>query len=201
MGKTVKKDYYFDEPGEQNTDIVVEAVKERVTSTGIRYVVVASNSGQTALKFAEALKGKITVVCVTGAPYRREWNMAWPTLSDVVRTKMQSLGVIIVEKSPYVFHNSVLESGKWDSFGAEQIIRETLYAFGQGLKVAVEVVLMAVECGHLDPYQDVIGVGGTARGADSAATIHATYPAEIFSKDAGKKLEIREIIAMPLKKR
>ncbi|MFB3888279.1 MAG: hypothetical protein ACE14S_02235 [Candidatus Bathyarchaeia archaeon] len=198
--RITREDYYFQEPGEQNTNDVVEAVKKRVCSTGIRYVVVASNSGSTALKLAQALGEQAVVICVTGAPYRREWSMKWPTLQDEARKKLEDLGVVVVDKAPYAFHNSVMESGMWSCFDAEQIIRETLYAFGQGLKVAVEVVLMAVETGNLDPYQDVIGVGGTGRGADSAAVIRATYPATIFSKDLKKKLEIREIIAMPLKK-
>jgi len=76
-------------------------------------------------------------------------------------------------------------------------MRETFYTLGQGFKVAVEVVLTAVACGLLEPYQDVIGVGGTSRGADTALVLRATYPATVLSKDPRKRLEIREIIAMP----
>ena len=48
---------YFDRPGGQNTDAVVEAVRERCEELRIKHVAVASNSEETALKLWEALKG------------------------------------------------------------------------------------------------------------------------------------------------
>jgi len=53
---TVKEIVYFDRPGPQNTDAVMEAVKKRREELGIGYVVVASNSGETALKLWNELK-------------------------------------------------------------------------------------------------------------------------------------------------
>jgi hypothetical protein len=65
------------------------------------------------------------------------------------------------------------------------------------VKGCVEAVLIAVACGSVSPYRDVIGVSGTARGADTAIILRATYPASIFTNEKEKRLEIREIIAMP----
>jgi hypothetical protein len=200
MGKIVREDYYFDEPGKQNTDDVIEAVKKRVEATGIRFVIVASTSGETALKFARALKGKAQVVCVSESPYRREWDQEWPCLKQEYRFELEKLGVIVLDKIPYVFHNSLLEGSRWETAFPELLIKETLYSFGQGLKVAVEVAFQAVCCGVIEPYQDVIAVGGSWSGADTAIIVRATYPAAMFSKDKNKRLEIREIIAMPRKK-
>lgn len=197
MDKQIRENYYFDKPGPQNTNDVVKIVEKRVESTGIKYVVVASISGETALNFARVLVGKASVICVSGAPYRREWKLEWPCIKPEYRTKLEKLGVPIMDTAPYVFRSSVLEGSRWTAVFPELLVREVLYCFSQGLKVAVEVVLMAVASGLLEPYQNVIGVGGTVRGADTAAVIKATYPAMVFSKDAKKKLEIREIIAMP----
>jgi hypothetical protein len=80
-------------------------------------------------------------------------------------------------------------------------VKETLYCFGQGMKVAVDVALTAVSCGYVAPYQDVIGVGGSGKGADTAIILRATYPASLFDKDPAKRLEIKEIIAMPIAKK
>jgi len=75
MAKVVKRQvYYFDEPGEQNTELVIEAVSQRLEAGGIRKVVVASTSGETAAKFARSLNGKAELLCVSEAPYRREWG-------------------------------------------------------------------------------------------------------------------------------
>jgi hypothetical protein len=202
MGKMIKRQvYYFDEPGEGNTQWVIEAVSQRLAAGGITKVVIASTSGKTAVEFARSLKGKAELVCVSESPYRREWGEQWPCLKQTFRRELEKLGVAIVDRAPYVLHSSVLEAARWPDTSAERLVKETLYSFGQGMKVAVEVALTAVSCGYVTPYEDVIGVGGSSKGADTAIVLRATYPASLFDKDPAKRLEIREIIAMPLSKK
>jgi len=202
MSKMVKREvYYFDEPGEGNTELVIEAVSQRLESGGIKKVIVASTSGETAAKFARKLKGRAELICVSEAPYRREWGEEWPCLKQEFREELGRLSVAIVDRAPYVFHNSVLEAARWASMFPERLVKETLYCFGQGVKVAVEVALIAVSCGYVVPYEDVIGVGGSGKGADTAIVLRATYPASLFDKDLAKRLEIKEIIAMPTSKK
>jgi hypothetical protein len=202
MGKVIKRQvYYLDEPGEKNTKLVIEAVSQRLEVSGIRTVIVASTSGETAVAFARSLKGKAELICVSEAPYRREWGEEWPCLKQEFKQELEGLGVTIIDKAPYIFHNSVLEAAKWPSAFPERLVKETLYSFGQGMKVAVEVALTGVSCGYVTPYEDVIGVGGSSKGADTAIVLRATYPASLFDKDPAKRLEIREIIAMPISKK
>lgn len=202
MGKVIKREvYYFDEPGEENTQLVIEAVSWRLEAGGIKKVIVASTSGETATQFARSLKGKAELLCVSEAPYRREWGEEWPCIKQEFRQELERLGVTIIDKAPYVFHNSVLETAHWSGAFPERLVKETLYCFGQGMKVAVEVVLIGVSCGYVTPYEDVISVGGSGKGADTAIMLRATYPACLFDKDPAKRLEIREIIAMPVGKK
>jgi hypothetical protein len=202
MGKMVKRQvYYFDEPGEGNTRLVIEAVCQRLEAGGIKKVIVASTSGKTATEFARSLEGKAELICVSEAPYRREWGESWPCLEQEFRRELERLGVAIIDKAPYVFHNSLLESARWSGTFPERLVKETLYCFGQGMKVAVEVVLTGVSCGYVTPFEDVIGVGGSGKGADTAIVLRATYPACLFDKDPTKRLEIKEIIAMPIFKK
>ena len=200
MVKMLREDYYFEEPGEQNTHDVIEAVKKRLPATGIKHVVVASTRGKTAVKFAEALGNQVCLISVSEPQYIREWGSEWPIIDPTHRKRLEELGVTVLDKAPYVFHSSVLENSKWSQVTPETLMREVFYTMGQGFKVAVEVVLTAVACGVLEPYQDVIGVGGPSRGADTALMLRATYPATVLSKDPSKRLEIREIIAMPRNK-
>jgi len=59
MSKMVKRQvYYFDESGEQNTQWVIEAVSRRLEIGGIKQVIIASTSGETAVAFARRLKDK-----------------------------------------------------------------------------------------------------------------------------------------------
>lgn len=193
--------YYFDEPGEENTQLVIEAVSQRLEAGGVNQVIVASTSGETAAKFARKLKGKAEIICVSEAPYRRERGEEWPCLKQKLRRELERLGVAIIDRAPEIFHHSVLEAARWSDAFPERMVRETLYCFGQGMKVAVEVALIAVSCGYVPPYQDVIGVGGSGSGADTAIVLRATYPACLFDKDPAKRLEIKEIIAMPISKK
>lgn len=202
MSKIVKRQvYYFDTPGADNTRFVVEAVSQRLEAGGTTKVIVASTSGETAVEFVHKLKGKAEFFCVSGAPYRREWGEGWPCIKEEYRQELDRLGVTVIDKAPYVFHSSVLEAAEWSGAFAERLVKETLYCFGQGMKVAVEVVLMAVAGGYVTPYEDVISIGGSGKGADTAIVLRATYPACIFDKDPSKKLEIKEIIAMPVSKK
>jgi len=202
MSKMIKRQvYYFDESGEENTQWVIEAVSHRLEVGGISQVIIASTSGETAVAFARSLKGKAGLICVSEAPYRREWGEEWPCLKREFRQELENLEVTIMEKVPYVFHSSVVEAARWPNISPEQLVKETLYSFGQGMKVAVDVALTAVSCGYVAPYQDVIGVGGSGKGADTAIILRATYPASLFDKDPAKRLEIKEIIAMPIAKK
>jgi hypothetical protein len=202
MSDVVKREvYYFNEPGDRNTDLVVEAVVKRLEAGGVSKVIIATTSGETGVKFARSLQGKCELVCVSEAPYRHEaWGERWPCLQEGYKQELEQLGAVVVDQAPYVFHSSVLEKSMWGAVSPEQLVKETLYSFGQGLKVAVEVALIAVSCGYVPPYEDVIGVGGSGKGADTAIVLRPTYPAAMFTKETNKRLEIREIIAMPISK-
>jgi hypothetical protein len=189
---------YFEDAGKHNTDRVAEAVVRRLAEGDIRAVVVSSTTGYTARTFADALQGHddVTLISVAEAALIREWGSEYPTLTPDTKEDLERRGVIVADKVSYVFHNSPFDYSKWQVPTPEEIVRETLYAFGQGLKVAVEVVLIAVTMGLL-PYQDVIAVGGTHRGVDTAIVMNATYPNHIFSQDAAKRLRIHEVLCKP----
>lgn len=200
MGKIVREDFYFDSPGKSNTRDVIEAVKKRLNEVSVEYVIVASTTGETAILLSDALGDSVKILSVSESAFMREWGAKYPCMDIEKKIELERRGVIVAEKVPYFFHSSPLDGGKWSAPSPEVIVRETLYAFGQGMKVAVEVAMIAVACGYIEPFQDVIAIGGKGRGADTAAVLRATFPSLIFSKDASKKLVIREIIAMPRSK-
>ena len=69
-----------------------------------------------------------------------------------------------------------------------------LSLFGHGLKVCVEITIMAADSGAI-PIEEVVAVGGRSRGADTAVVIRPAHMNNFF--DA----EIKEIICMPRNKR
>jgi hypothetical protein len=199
MGTSSRLCHYFDRPGRENTDQVVQIVLSRLDIGDVHTVVVASTTGYTALKFADALEGRdVTLVSVAETPLIREWGHEYPCLVPENREQLERRGVVVADRVPYLFHSSVLDQSRWQAPSAEEIVRDTLYAFGQGLKVAVEVALIAVASGFVEPFQDVIAVGGTSRGADAAIVVRATFPNYVLSEDDAKRLKVHEILCKPL---
>jgi hypothetical protein len=203
MDKIVRKVYYFGEPGKQNTEEVMEIVKNVIQEEKIDCLIVASTSGETALKFAKALKDeKVKIICVSEPPSRQIFGDKWPCMNGEIRKELEKYNVVIVERVPYKFHNSVLEMAKWYTPIPEHIVGDVLASVGgQGLKVAVEIMFMAVQGGFIEPNREVIAVAGYGGGADTAVILKTCFPENMFSSDVDKRLEIKEIIAMPRNKR
>ena len=76
------------------------------------------------------------------------------------------------------------------------VVAETLNSFGRGVKVAVEVALIACDAGVVEAGEEVISMGGLSRGVDTALVIRICHRDELFS-DNKKGLQIREIICKP----
>ena len=197
---------YFDEPGPQNTDAVIGAVVDRLADGGIRHVVVASITGETALKVAEKLRGReFSVVCVSGFPgWISMRNVEHPFVRGELREKLEGLSVLIVDRTPSTFSGDTIDYGlaRYGYIPASWFVAETLEAVGgYGLKTAVEVVLMATDCGAIPAFTEVIAIAGTDRGADTAIIAKSTYSPFMFSGNAERRFQILEIIAMPRKKK
>jgi hypothetical protein len=198
MEDRVRKITYFAEPGRDNTPKVIEAVVARLEEGDINTVIAASTTGYTALELAKVLGDRFTIVSVGETPLVQEWGYEYPLLPDEAKTELLQRGVIVADKVPYLFHSSVLDYSAYKAPTPELIVRDTLYAFGQGMKVAVEVVFLAVASGFVEPYQDVLAIGGSSRGADTAIVMNATFPNHAFSEDARKRMWIREILCKPI---
>ncbi|MHA1398272.1 MAG: pyruvate kinase alpha/beta domain-containing protein, partial [Candidatus Heimdallarchaeaceae archaeon] len=72
-----------------------------------------------------------------------------------------------------------------------ELIAETLRTFGQGTKVCAEIVMMAADSGILRVKEDVIAVGGTGRGADTAWVMKPAHSHQFFN------LRFKELLCKP----
>jgi len=197
-----KRILYFNKPGPHNTDNVVRAVKARVREGNVTYVVVASISGQTALRVAEELKELGTsVVCVSGFPgWGKQHGVEYPFVKEDTRKRLEKLNVPIVNKMPSALSGDTLDYGlaRYGYMPVSWVVAETLEAVGgYGLKTAVEVALMATDSGTVPPAVNVISIAGSDRGADTAIVARTAYSSCMFSRDSAQRFQILEIIAMP----
>ncbi|HQM74208.1 MAG TPA: hypothetical protein PLL62_03085, partial [Candidatus Saccharicenans sp.] len=80
---------------------------------------------------------------------------------------------------------------KFGTYELDEIIAYTLRCFGQGLKVAVEISLMAADAGLIRSGEPCLSLGGTERGVDTAVLLSPVNSQNFFD------LKIMEILAKP----
>lgn len=179
---------YFREEGASNTRTVVETVTRRVAELGIRHVVVASTSGRTALEFVRAVGVAASVVCVT---YHAGWGGRDDVALDAdVRADIEAAGGRIVMGSHALSGVCRSIGKKFGGVTPPDLVAETLRFFGEGVKVAVEVALMAADAGMVPTDRDIIAVGGSGSGCDAAIVLKAAHQNSLF------ELRVREVLAM-----
>lgn len=177
---------YFERAGSENTDETIRLAYERAVELGITDIVVASTHGGTALKTADVFRDpKFNIVAVTiSEGYKEE---GW-TMTDEERRRLRERGIKVFTGS----HS--LSGGVDEAFGGvsvKNVIAQTLYRFSQGMKVCIEVVLMAADAGLIPVDREVIAIAGTGEGADTALVVKPSYSRKF------RNLKIREIICMP----
>ncbi|WP_440956942.1 pyruvate kinase alpha/beta domain-containing protein [Methanosarcina sp. Mfa9] len=184
---------YLESVGETNTDAVVGAAAKRASELGITHIVVASTSGKTALKMAEAVKDSgIKIIGIShqyGQKEKGEWEV-----EEEYKQKLEELGAVITTQSHMFSGIERSITKKFGGYSRIEVISDTLRAlFGKGFKVAVEVAIMAADSGQIPVSEDteIIAIGGTRWGADVALVLRPAHSNDFFS------MQVREIIAMP----
>lgn len=180
---------YFSKPGPRNTECLMEAVERRASELSIRDVLVATCSGNTAFKALELLgrsRRIIAVTHVTGFVEPDHQEMA-----DETRARLEGLGVKVLTCQHAFGGVGRGVRNKLKTYEVDEIMAYTLRIFGQGTKVAIELALMAADAGLVRTDRDIISIGGTATGADTALVLKPANSSRIFD------LKVREIICKP----
>ena len=196
---TVREAYYYKFKGEVNTGHVIKASIRRALEVGAQALIVASETGRSALKAARLLRDLgpgLRLVVVTHPP-NETWGpqgkipigLRHPRNAKALGC-LESLGAIIVQGTRPLAPPS--RSLGWDQPLPETIIDRVLGMLGQGVKIAVEVSLMATDSGAVNRGDIVVSLGGTFKGLDAAIVAKTTYSYYFL-----KEYELLEIIAKP----
>ena len=192
---------YFNTYGEENTGSVIECVRRRLDMGDLSTVIIATSTGKTALAFAESLAGTpgLRLLAVGNPP-----GSTYERITPENRRKLADLGVTIVDYAPYGLA-SLQGDAHRNLYGALDLLVVVADIWrmmgGQGLKVAMEVGLMATNVGVLPAGATAIAVGGTASGADTAVVMRTAYTTDVFSDDTARRPELLEFICAPLPKK
>ncbi len=184
------KIHYFNKGGPRNTEYTLRIVRKRVKELGIKQIILASTHGETAEKALKVFRDVNVRLIVVTIPHSRE-ELGW-CMESKVRNELEKQGATVITTLPALGGdvNEAFASGQ-RSDTANMVVAETLYRFCQGMKVCVEIVLMAADTGAINMDEEIIAVAGTGSGADTAVVIEPAYALKFLD------LQIREILAKP----
>jgi len=178
---------YFEKRGKQNTEETLRLARARAEELGIKQVIAASTHGYTALKAAEIFREsaiQLIAVSISTAFDKEGW-----TMRPEERKRVEQAGVRVLT-TIHGLADGVAE-GLYGESTPGNVIANTLRMFSQGMKVAVEVSIMALEAGVVSTGQEIIAVGGTDEGCDTAVVVRPAYARKI------KEYRICEILCKP----
>jgi len=157
---------YFETLGKENIDKTLELVRRMAEELGIKHVIVASITGFTAEKAFEMLKDMGVTLTVVGTERSRFASDLQDKLED--------------KECNVCFSREI-------SYDYPDLVKLAFRRFSPGVKVAVEVAMIAAQGGFVSTEEDVICVGKW----DTALIIK---PA---TSDNFSELKVRELICMP----
>lgn len=179
---------YFENEGKENTDELIQLIKERLNENDIKNVVIASASGESALKLADAIDN-VNIINVT-----HHAGFSGPNELDITKEMIERLE----SKGIKTFMGSHTLSGvgrgitnKFGGINPSDLISQTLRMFSQGMKVSCEIAIMASDAGLIPVGEEVLAIGGSAHGIDTAVILTPANMTGVFD------IRFHEIIAMP----
>ncbi len=187
-----KEIIYFEKPGKDNTDETLKAAKKRADELRIRDIIVASTTGYTASRAVKVFNPReynlVIVTHMTG--FRNPGEQEFPA---ELREKLASMGAKILTCTHALSGVERALRKMLNTWGPVEFIAQALRLLGEGIKVVVEIVVMAADAGLIPISKDVIAIAGTGRGADTACVVKPAHSTNFFD------LFIKEIICKPLK--
>jgi hypothetical protein len=189
---------YFQYCGEVNTDKALLAARERCKKLGLGKVVVASETGRSALRALNFFKNlDIVLIVVTHYP-ASTWGPRGRIPIGLGRREYSNFRQELVKNGVRVVQGTrpcapPSRSMGWEYPTPEAIIDKTLEVFGAGTKIAIEAAIIATDSGEVNEGEEVISCAGTFKGLDTVLLVRPTYTMNFF-----KSFEIREIIARPI---
>lgn len=179
---------HHEKPGIENTGATIEAAVRYGRENGIRNIVVASTTGFTALAVLDKVpREEFDITVVThNTGFGEEGTQTFP--AEIVNRLSQS-GIKVLTGT-MVLRSLGTSIRELTGYSEQDLVANTLRMFSQGIKVCVEITAMAADGGHI-PFEDVIAIAGTGRGADTACLVKANSSNKFF------KIKVREIIIKP----
>ena len=181
---------YFDEEGNDYTDELIMAVKDKLeASDDIKRILIASSSGESALKLYGAVGDDVEIINVT-----HHMGFSGPNESDITDEMIEKLEKVGIKTyfGSHAFSGAARGvTNKYGGYSPLDVVADTFRMFSHGIKVGAEISIMAADAGLIPVGEEIIAIGGRGHGVDSAVILVPVNAKDLFN------LKIKEIIAMP----
>ncbi len=168
----------WDRGGKENTDATVEAALAAAREREIGNLVVASNTGATLRRLLQLDTEGLSLTCVT-----HQVGFKKPGVDEMgaeVRAELAGQGVNVLTATHLLGGVDRALRLRFNGYYPPEIIADSLRMFGHGVKVCVEIAVMAVDAGAIPHGEDVVCVGGRATGADTACVVRPAHSLAFF---------------------
>ena len=183
------KTTYFAKKGPKNTKNTLKLAFQRASELGISQIILASHTGETAASAAELFSDQHLVVITHSTGFR---NIGEQTFKPEIRNKIEAMANVTILTTSHAFGGvGRAVRNKLGTYQVDEIIAYTLRTFSQGVKVCCELTIMAADAGLLDMSQEVIAIGGSGKGSDTAMVIKPVHAQNYLD------LKVLEIICKP----
>jgi len=154
----------------------------------IQTIVVASTTGFTGANASRLFKGRDLVVVTHAQGYKGPNTQE---LTSEIRKIIESNGgKILTAQHTFGGVNRSVRI-KMNTYQLDEIIADVLRIFGAGMKVMMEICMMAADAGLIEVGKPVLAIAGTHRGADMAAILIPANSPNFFD------IKVLEILCMP----
>lgn len=182
---------YFEKQGEDYTDDLISAVKDKVeASDDIKRILIASSTGESALKLYDALdEFDVEIINVT-----HHMGFSGENESDISEEMVKKLEKVGIRTylGAHAFSGAARGvTNKYGGYSPLDVVADTLRMFSHGIKVSAEISIMAADAGLVPVGEKIIAIGGRGHGVDSAVILTPVNAKDLFN------LKFHEIIAMP----
>ncbi|MFO7918238.1 MAG: pyruvate kinase alpha/beta domain-containing protein [Anaerolineae bacterium] len=179
---------YFEKAGAQNSEKTIQLAKERAKALDVEHIIVASTTGETAALAAETLREYHVVVVTHSTGFK---NPNHQQLEAEYRERIAAANADILTCQHALGGVGRAVRRKLGTYQLEEIMAFTLRNFCQGIKVVCEITIMAADAGLIPAGEEIIAIGGTGRGADTAAVMLSANAQDFFD------LRVLEILCKP----
>jgi hypothetical protein len=188
--------FYFDVHGEANTGKTIELAHARAEELAIEKVVVASETGLSALEALKVFKDQRLIVVSSAAGTTVERTPIGDLMIGIpdegVRGQLTDMGATIVRGTDPFWnlgaHTQYIDTGKLGMMFYK--------VFCGGIHVCMTAVLEATDAGHLEAGEETIAMAGSWVGLDTAIVARTSNTVDFF-----REFEVLEVICKPRRAR